>query len=460
MNFVEEIIQKGETERTALFPARSPMASVGHTVCGMLNQQGGSVVWGVGRDGEPSDMPHAEEKCQRLIDYLMRHLARRPLLSVTVEKVRGKRVVLVEIPPSQDKPFSLEREIWVRVGKQTLRASDDASYRMVERSAVRISGWERDILPGFELTDCDREEMADARREIVESGRFGIEVPGEDEELLRRLYLMKSGQLTNAAMVLFASDPLRWSPNLALRVVSYASGKQGAALHEQTLHGPAVRVLRQAISVIQQQTGVTARFKQGQLQREDRPAYATYALREGLVNAIVHRDYEALSGQLRVEIFPDRLTIQNPGELPEGWTEKDIVRKEESHPTNPEIARVFHLRELMERLGLGGRRLVESCAKLKAKRPEWKADKGVVSLTIYRAPQTESISQVLPRQREFLKTLAPDVEIKAEDYATAADVSLRQARRDLGDLCDLGLLERLGRGPATVYRQVGGGGHE
>jgi len=270
---------------------------------------------------------------------------------------------------------------------------------------------------------------------------------------------LNSGRFTNAAMVLFARDPLEWSPNLALRIVAFGGDKQSKALHEQTLKGPAVRVLRQAVSVIQQQTGFTSRFHPGRLEREDRPAYAVYALREGLVNAMVHRDYESVGGQLTVEIFPDHLVIRNPGRLPDGWSGKDVVQKEESRPTNPDLASVFHLRDLMERLGLGGRKLDEACRKLKAKPPVWKEDQGVVSLTIYRAPQTEVAAQLMPRQQAFLKSLAPNAEIKADDYVTATEVSLRQARRDLGDLCDLGLLRRFGKGPSTVYRLAEGGSH-
>lgn len=461
MNHLTDIIARGESERNALLQPRCTMATIGKTVCGMLNQQGGTVLWGVDSHGEPADIPYAEDKRQRLIEYLMRHVVQRPLLSVSIEKFREKRLILIEIPSSEDKPYSLEREIWVRVGRQNMRASQEVSYRMIEHAAARESRWGRDFVPGFDVAACDAEELVEARREIARTGRFGIDVPDENEELLRRLYLLRNGQFTNAAMVLFARDPLMWSPNLALRIISYSGDKQGQALHEQTLHGPAIRVLKQAISVIQQQTGFTGHFKAGQIQRGDRPAYATFALREGLVNAIVHRDYEAVSGQVRVEIFPDRLMIQNPGRLPEGWTEKDIVKKEESHPTNPDIARVFHLRGLMERLGIGGRKLDEECRKLKAKPPVWKADKGVVSLTIFQAPRPdESLSGLPPRFKLFLLASAIGDEVKADEYAKTLDVSLRQARRDLSDMCDIRLLERRGKGRATVYRVVQGGGRE
>jgi ATP-dependent DNA helicase RecG len=460
VNPVAEIIKKGESERSVFLPPRTTMPTIGKTVCGMLNQQGGAVLWGVDQNGEPADIPDAEDKSQKLIEYLMRNLVQRPLLSVSVESYRGKCLVLIEVPASEDKPYSLEREIWVRVGQQNLRASTERSFQMVERRAIRSSRWGRDIVSGFELADCDRDELTDTRCEMAKSGRFGIEIPDEDEELLQRLYLLKSGQFTNASLVLFARDPLAWSPNLALRIISYAGAKQGKSLHEQTLHGPAIRVLKQAISVIQQQTGISGHFKTDQLEREDRPAYAVYALREALVNAMAHRDYEAVSGQLRVEIFPDHLMIQNPGTLPEGWTVRDIIRKEESHPPNPDIARVFHLRGLMERLGLGGRKLDEACRKLKAKPPVWKAESGVVSLTLFRAPRPETSTALHPRQEKFLRMTHGNATFKTADYSVSAGVSTRQARRDLAAMEELGRVRRYGKGPATVYKIVAGGGHE
>jgi ATP-dependent DNA helicase RecG len=459
MNPVAEIIQSGESERTALVPPHAELDTLGKTVCGILNQQGGRVLWGIDSHGAVAGVAEAETKARELNAHLMQSLVRRPLLSVSVEEFKGKKLVLVEIPPGADKPYSFDRKIWVRMGRQNLRATEDETAVMIERSATRESPWGRDLAPGFDLFECDGRELEDARREIARAGRFGIDVPTTHEELLRRLYLMTSGQLTNAAMVLFASDPLEWSPNVGLRIISYGAGKQGKTLHEQTMHGPAVKMLRQAVTIIQQQTGFTGRFKTGRLEREDRPAYALFALREGLVNAMVHRDYEAISGQLRVEIFPDRLVIQNPGRLPEGWTEKDITRKEESHPTNPDIARVFYLRELMERLGLGGRKLVEACRELKAKPPVWKAADGVVSLTLYRAPRLDGPGQIIPRQAKVLRSLKQGADFKADDYAEAAGVSIRQARRDLSELEELGLVERLGKGPATAYRRTRGVGH-
>lgn len=460
MNPLRQLIEAGESEKVAFAGSQTSVERVAQSVCAMLNQQGGTLVWGVSSSGAVRGIANAEEKAQRLNDFLMRNLTPRPLLSVSAEGLQHEELVVVEIPRGADKPYALARQIWVRLGKHDLRASPDESARMVAASAITEHRWEREVLPGFELADCDTKEFAEARQEIAKTGRFGISVPTQDEELLRRLYLVSNGQLTNATMVLFARNPLSWSPNLALRIVSYASDKQGRSLHERTLQGPAVRVLREAVSVIQQQTGFTGRFKSVRLEREDRPAYALFALREGLVNAIVHRDYESLSGESRVEIFPEHLLIQNPGQLPRGWTERDILTREESRPTNPDIARVFHFRGLMERLGMGGRKLAEECRALKAKPPVWKAEKGLVSLTLFRAPNIEVLSEVTPRQQEFLSSLTEGHSFKAADYAIAVGVSSRQARRDLAELDELGIVERSGKGPATSYRRKSKSGHK
>jgi predicted DNA-binding transcriptional regulator YafY len=62
------------------------------------------------------------------------------------------------------------------------------------------------------------------------------------------------------------------------------------------------------------------------------------------------------------------------------------------------------------------------------------------------------------RQREFHHALTPDHNFKADEYAKAVGVSVRQARRDLMELEEFGLLVRTGKGPATRYRLVSGGG--
>ncbi|PAW70204.1 MAG: hypothetical protein B9S35_15445 [Opitutia bacterium Tous-C5TDCM] len=446
---IEKLLQEKESETLEFKLGRCAMDLLGRAVCGLLNQQGGVLLWGVNDDGKPSGVDRANERAVELNTFLMRQLNPRPLLSVTVHPIRGHEVVAVEVPMGSEKPYSLSREIWVRLGATTLRASGEQSTTLVERSAATLDRWEREPMPGFGLEDCDQKELQQARTEIVSLGRFGIEIPEANEELLSKLYIYRNGQFTNAAVVLFAREPRAWAPNLAIRITTHTA--DGEVTGDLMVEGPAVRSLREAVAAIQQRTGRSVKFPKGQLERVERPAYALEVLREGLVNAMVHRDYESSGVGVLVRIFPDHLVITNPGRLPDGWKGRDLGRKQQSRPGNPDIAQVFRLRGLMEQLGLGAHRIVAECKNLGAEPPEWKAEMNTVALTLFSAPALAVAPTLNPRQDAFLKSQKVGQQFKRSDYAVSAALSDRQTRRDLTELEQLGLIERRGAGPATTY---------
>ncbi len=449
---VARLLGKGESEVLEMKGARSSIESVARSVCGMLNQQGGVVFWGVSETGEALGLSDAAKHVAQLNDALMTRIFPRPLLSVAIEREAGEDLVRVDIPAASDKPYSFEREIWVRVGSRTLRASESDAAGLVAAKSIRSERWEREQLPGFGLDACDQRELADARSEIVRVGRFGSEVPAAGEELLRRLYLLRNGQFTNACLVLFAEEPRAWAPNLGIRIVSFAGDRLGDIANEASIDGPAVRALREAVGRLQERVGFSARFQKRRLERDDRPAYSPFAIREALVNAVVHRDYDQVGSGIVVEIFPTRITIRNPGHLPAGWKAEDMSKRAESRQTNPDIARVFYLRQLMERLGLGAQRLVEECRKLEAPAPIWSIQPGSVSLTLFRAPEPQGLGEPPVRLAQFLASLEQGSIFKAIDYAASARISERQSRRDLQLAEDIGLVVRIGKGPATAYR--------
>lgn len=445
---LKEILDRSESETVEFKGPRASTSEIARDVCAMLNQRGGTIVWGVSDRGKPAGLRNAELKARELSDYLVAHVHPGPLLSVAVEVEAGRPLVVVEVPRGSDKPYSVNREIWIRIASETLRATPSTSAELVERSAVKLQRWEREPMPGFGLADCDEGELHKTRVDAWRTGRLGASSPETDEELLRHLHLFSGGQLTNASVVLFARQPRDWAPNLSLRITSFADNDRQTIAADTMLDGPAVDIVHEAIALIQQRTGVSSRLKLSDPVRQQRAAYALFALREGLVNAVVHRDYAALGGVL-VEVFPESIVIRNPGALPAGWTAEDLRHEHLSAPVNPDIARVFFLRGLMEQLGTGTQRLIRESKALGAKTPRWEASRGVVTLEIFRAPTFALLST---RQSDFVRRARPESDFKLHDYARAARVSERQARRDLKEMEDAGVVVRHGRGPSTSYR--------
>jgi ATP-dependent DNA helicase RecG len=261
--------------------------------------------------------------------------------------------------------------------------------------------------------------------------------------------------LTQAADVAFAKMPARRHPQCRIRVLRYESDKGGDTyLDDRWFDGPLVRAFDSAFEAVSGNVRVHSYFPAASARREDRPQYAIEALREGLVNAIAHRDYSSFSGGVTVSIYPSRIEIWNSGRLPSELVTADLRKVHPSIPTNPDISHVLYLRRLMERVGRGTQKIIAASKELGALAPRWVDRPSGVTLTLFAASSNATIPLELNgRQRELLRHLTPGDSIQPQDYAaTVADqVSDRQARRDLSLLEEAGLLERRGAARATYY---------
>ena len=448
---IEKLLSGGESERVEFRGVGAREQSVAAAVCGMLNQQGGTVLWGVDDEGRIEPMAHPSEKAAKLRAYLQEHLRPQAFLGVAVETTVRGAFVSVEVPPGADKPYACAGTVYVRVGAATMRARAEDAEDLVRDTWQTPERWERRAASSLGLADLDPEELAATARDIRDRQRLRLPEGADAEALLETLGLRQSAQYTNAALVLFASQPGRWLPHARVRVTRYAARKGGVMLADEWFEGPAIRVLRDVFAWVGKNTGTASRFPAGQLQRVDQPHYPAAALREGLVNALVHRDYENPSGGMTVGLYPDRLVIWNVGRLPDGWAAMTLKRGHSSLPRNPDMAHVFYLRGYMENLGLGTQRILAECKRAGVPEPEWRSDAQGVTLTLH-ASTAELIEERLTRrQREFLANVPSGESLPSRAYEKACEVSERQARRDLAALAQAGWLVRVGRGRATAY---------
>lgn len=159
----------------------------------------------------------------------------------------------------------------------------------------------------------------------------------------------------------------------------------------------------QIFNFIRRNLPVRSKFRVGNPKREDQLMYPEDALREGLVNALVHRDYADYRGGISVSIYPDRLEIWNSGEFPEGITPEVL---KETHPSllrNPDIAHIFHLNDYMERIGRGSLMIRESCQKIGLPEPTWKSTHQLgVTLTFWAKKADIVQTQAHPSSKSLL----------------------------------------------------------
>jgi len=397
--------------------------AIGQAVSGFLNTTGGYIVCGVDDDGKVVGVEDSGFRKENTEKVLLKEISPKALISVDIAEIEGKKVLLVEVPAGLDVPYSFRDVYYLRKNDTTVKADNETVRDMVLRKQVEPERWERRFSSADIHQDLDLKEIDNTFRDLSLSGKQAdIGVSGKTDDLsgsegtdgavkesfgiygysrlnlvtgiLKNLSLFSYGRLTNAGDVLFTKNPAVRYPQIRLRAACYFSDKSGDSYRDiESFEGPLVSVLEETFRFVMRNTATSAHFEDDSLKRNEINSYPPDAIREGLVNAFVHRDYSSFSGGIFVNIYPDRLEITNSGSFPEGVTPEKLSTGHISVLRNPDIAHVMYLRGFMERLGRGSVMIRESCTKSGLPLPEWSEDGHNVTLTFF---ATEVTPQVTP----------------------------------------------------------------
>lgn len=182
------------------------------------------------------------------------------------------------------------------------------------------------------------------------------------------------------------------------------------------------------------------------------------ALREVIINAIVHRDYLLEGAKIMVDVHPDRIEVISPGK-PKFALEKFKSFTVPSISRNPKIAYIFNQMSLVEERGLGMKEL-KKLLNAGYRKPDFKLEDDLFSTIIYRSDDENAIKRITddnsivlyPSEQTGYEFLQQTGELSSSSYADHFSIDPRTARRHLNKMVDKGLAIRKGDGPSTVYR--------
>jgi ATP-dependent DNA helicase RecG len=456
-DYTGRLLAKGESATLEFKASPERKDMIARAVCAFLNTHGGVVLVGVDDDGRPNGSV-TENHAAQLQRFLRDRITPRVLFDVSFDHTSRGDVISLGIPAGADRPYVFDGAVFVRVGASTRPATASILRELVEKSTESPTRWERRPSVGLEVDGIELPLLRETVRRAADRRGSLFESPEDPVATLSQLSLLQSGQLTNGADVLFGKKVSQRHPQTRLRAVCYSSDRAGDFLDEQLYEGPAFRLLEDATAFLKRHVAIGTAFHEGELRRESKPKYPFFALREGLVNALVHRDYAAFSGSVSVSIYPDRVEIWNTGKLPRGISPRDLLLASHlSILVNPDIGHVFYLHELMERVGRGTFKIAQECREVGMRVPEWKNVGSGVRLTMFAAQAGVPAGLGLnDRQKELLEKLVPGEQIRVSDYLErfGHGITDRQARRDLSDLEGDGILVRHGAGSKTTYERT------
>ncbi len=345
----------------------------------LLNTAGGFILLGVEDDGSVSglvrDPGDAEEwVMQAARDNLQPSVT--PVWEV-LEVEPGKIVGVVTLPENApDKPYKAKQgSAWVtkvRVGTITQDATREEEQRLYQQSGGLRYGL-KPVL-GSKLDDLDHRRLRDYFARIREDAS----IPGRDsEEWLRllcnlELATVQSGQTmaTIDGMLLFgvSASVGRFLPQSGLRAVCYPGHQPDyETSDEEDVKGPLVSlgasdgslvetgVVDRAVDFVRRNTSVSSCLNGGR--RVDRRDYPEAAVREVIVNSLLHRDYSIRGTDVMLSIFSDRLEVQSPGKLPNTVT-VDAIRSGARYARNQTLVNIMRDYGYIEARGMGIRHKV------------------------------------------------------------------------------------------------------
>jgi len=267
---------------------------------------------------------------------------------------------------------------------------------------------------------------------------------------LKRLELMKKGKLTNAAVLLFGKNPQRFFSLAETRCARFKGIEPLKFLDMKVFGGNIIDQVDKSLNFVLEHIPMEI-FITGKPAREERYEYPPDAIREAIINAICHRDYEA-SSNVQIRIFDDRIEVWGCGPLPGGQTIEDLKKKHKSILRNHLIGKCFFLIKFIEEWGTGTNRIIKDCLKHGLPEPLFEEVAKDLVITFRKYRITEKILEELTdRQRKIIEYLKEHGRISRKESIEILNVSKDTVFREFNYLQEKGIIKRKGEGRNVYY---------
>ncbi|MDQ3712007.1 MAG: hypothetical protein M3388_07285 [Acidobacteriota bacterium] len=375
------------------------------------------------------------------------------MAEVNLHEENGLYFIEISTPP-YSVPISLRGSYYYRSGSTKQELKGNALMEFLLRKSGKT--WDDVVEPRAALADIDEKTVEQFKSDASRAGRLPAGDGGDlpFAEFLDKLRLLENGQLKRAGIVLFGKDPARFYPNQIVKIGRFG-GSDDDLKFQEVVEGNLLRLLRETAEQLNRKFFVKPIDFEG-LQRVERGEYPVAAVREILLNALVHRDYMGSSVQIR--IYDDKFWVWNEGTLPEGLSLESLKRVHSSRPRNPLIADVCFKGGYIDSWGRGTLKIINACREAELPEPNITEQDGGFLVEIFKNRHTpEQLKKAGFNERQIKAVLyvAEHGRITNAQYQKLLNVSRNTASNDLNGLVKSGILSSSGlRGAGASYKLV------
>jgi len=375
---LKDLIKQGESEQLEFMEVvRKDI--IAKNICAFLNAEGGRVLVGIAGDERITGLKGAQQIKDELQTFLLNQIVPEAPFTITIESIGQKEIIVIKVGSGSKQPYLFDGSIYYRKESRTQKASSKEISDLIHDRQISEKHWERQLITGVELDKLDKQLIITTIRESIKRKRSTY----SREDILGFLThygLFVNGSFTNACVILFAKNPASFIPQVRVRLTEYAKGKTDDNLIRDEFFEGNLFDIQDKLEKYTNGLGIRSVFDKNQWKRIDF-SFPKEALQEGIINALMHRDYSSPSSGVSISVYPDKFVIANSGKLPDGLTIKDLKKNHSPHPVNPDIAHMVFLRGLIDKIGRGTLSIISACKEAELRVPEWKETSSDVVLT-------------------------------------------------------------------------------
>jgi ATP-dependent DNA helicase RecG len=403
-------------------------------IIAFVNTNGGTIYIGVDDDGEIVGIQNADMVMQQIANALRDNIKPDISMFTKIELIQENKKFFIKITIEQGtkKPYYLSNKglkpsgVYIRKGTTSAPASEDAIRMMIK--ITDGDSFEKNRSLFQELTfNVLKNDFAQRGLEFTEIQMKNLGIISDDE-----IY-------TNMGLLL--SEQCKHSIKIAI----FQGNDKSVFKDRKEFQGSLLEQLNNAYKAIDFYNGTKATFNE--LIRTDERDYPEEAIREALLNAIVHRDY-SFSGSTIINIYSDHLEIISLGGLVPGLS-LDAAMLGASQPRNEKLANLFYRMKLIEAYGTGISKII-SCYKGKGVQPKFKNVEGAfcVILPNIHANQVDLNDE---RYMQIIKLFQNQKEIERVDVENVLNTGTTSALNILKEMANKEIIVKKGKGKATRY---------
>jgi ATP-dependent DNA helicase RecG len=422
-------------------------------VIGFCNQKGGKLIIGVDANGLIVGI--SKNDVQKTLEYINKSIFEAcspPIIPlIYMQVIADKTLLIIEVSSGMNKPYyrtseGLEKGTYIRLGRSTLRATSD----IIEELKWQSRGYVYDMMPVYHATIQDLNE-----RKILEflNARKAIKLKTLSQEVLSSYHLILEEHTmiypSIAGMLLFGNYPQKFFSE-AMMICSHFSGVEGRnALASIDCEGTLFEQFDTAFNFILSKLERSFNIKGPK--REEILEIPQEAIREVLLNAIVHRNYH-IKGPIKVAIYDNRIEIFSPGGFP-GPINVNNLGMGLTYIRNTAICKVFREAGYIEKLGSGFLTLFSSYKSAGLSPPQVIEGENFIKCILPRKSFAVTHSSSDKQYEDILGLFEIIEEASISDIIEALKLTRSTALRRLSQLVAKGSLIQIGKGKSVRYRK-------